>query len=331
MGFFSELKEDFSQAVSELGDLGEIDESDALLLQEDSSASHDAQMDETKSEGQNMQNNKQNKEEETMGLFNDDNVDKDLLDQILADETEGKEDEGIDAMLEAALSKDKATEEKEEKADKAEDTKKPETKKNDKADKEKKSDAKKDKKEEEVKIVPEKPDASLIENNDIREEANQQMAEERTNGTVTVITKGTIINGGISSDGSLEVMGTITGDVECLGKLSIIGNVSGNAIAAEIFVNTARLDGNLSSEGAVKIGVGTIVVGDIIGSSAVIAGAVKGDIDVNGPVVIDSTAIVQGNIKAKSIQVNNGAVVDGYTSLNYAGVDLKSFFEPEQA
>ena len=46
----------------------------------------------------------------------------------------------------------------------------------------------------------------------------------------------------------------------------------------------------------------------------------------NGHVIVDSTAIVQGNIKAKSIQVNNGAVVDGYCSLNYAGVNLEDFF-----
>ena len=169
---------------------------------------------------------------------------------------------------------------------------------------------------EDVDITPMNPDEDVL-------------SEERTNGNVTVITKGTIINGGISSDGSLEVMGTIEGDVECLGKLSIIGKVGGNAIATEIFVNTSRLEGNLSSEGTVKIGGGSIVVGSIIASSAVIAGAVKGDIDVNGPVIVDSTAIVQGNIKAKSIQINNGAVVDGFCSLNYAGIDLDAFFAGE--
>ena len=99
-----------------------------------------------------------------------------------------------------------------------------------------------------------------------------------------------------------------------------------NVIASEIYVSSKRLEGGLSSEGAVKIGVGTIVIGDVDGTSAYIAGAVKGDIDVNGHVIVDSTAIVQGNIKAKSIQVNNGAVVDGYCSLNYAGVNLEDFF-----
>ena len=146
-------------------------------------------------------------------------------------------------------------------------------------------------------------------------------------GAVTVITKGTTINGSIISDCSLEVMGTINGDIECLGKLTITGNVSGNSRAAEVFVNTDRLEGSIYAEGCVKVGLGTVVVGDITATSAVFAGAVKGEVDVNGPVVLDSTAIVKGNIKAKAVQMNNGAVLDGFCSLSYAELDVDSIFE----
>lgn len=144
---------------------------------------------------------------------------------------------------------------------------------------------------------------------------------------VTVITKGTTINGSISSDGSLDIMGTITGDIECLGKLSITGKVVGNSSASEVYVNTERLEGNINSEGSVKIGLGTVVIGDILATSGVIAGAVKGEIDINGPVVIDSTSIIKGNIKAKSVQINNGAVIEGFCSLSYSEVDVENIFE----
>lgn len=144
---------------------------------------------------------------------------------------------------------------------------------------------------------------------------------------VTVISKGTTINGSISSDGSLDIMGNITGDVECLGKLSITGKVVGNSTAAEVYVNSDRLEGSINSEGSVKVGLGTVVVGDISATSGVIAGAVKGEIDINGPIVIDSTAIIKGNIKAKSVQINNGAVIEGFCSLSYSDVDLDNVFE----
>ncbi len=144
---------------------------------------------------------------------------------------------------------------------------------------------------------------------------------------VTVITKGTTINGSIISDCSLDVMGTINGDIECLGKLTISGKVTGNAMAAEVYVNTDRLEGNITSDGSVKIGLGTVIIGDITATSGVIAGAVKGEIDIKGPVVIDSTAIIKGNVKAKSVQMNNGAVLEGFCSLAYASVEIDNIFE----
>ncbi len=144
---------------------------------------------------------------------------------------------------------------------------------------------------------------------------------------ITVITKGTTINGSIISDCSLDVMGTINGDIECLGKLTISGKVTGNAMAAEVYVNTDRLEGNITSEGSVKIGLGTVIIGDITATSGVIAGAVKGEIDIKGPVVIDSTAIIKGNVKAKSVQMNNGAVLEGFCSLAYASVEIDNIFE----
>lgn len=145
----------------------------------------------------------------------------------------------------------------------------------------------------------------------------------------TVISKATRITGSISSDCSLEVLGTIEGNVECLGKLSVVGTVKGNCKGAEVYVNTERLNGNIESESSVKIGVGTVVIGDVNGTSAIIAGAVKGEVDISGPVVIDSTAIIKGNINAKSIQINNGAVIDGYCSLSYASIDIDNFFDAE--
>ena len=262
-----------------------------------------------------------------MGTFDDANVDKDLLSQIFSDEGDDAE---TDALLDEMLKEveDDSAQEAEESLSE-EDTTGEEASGEDE-----KSPAQMELPVEDATQEPkEEPAAQPVEfaaNTDddpVRKEASEQMDTERNSGTVTTITSGTTIRGGISSDGSLEVMGVITGDVECQGKVSIVGKVSGNVMASEIYVSTQRLEGGLSSEGPVKIGVGTIILGDVDATSAYIAGAVKGDIDVNGHVVVDSTAIIQGNIKAKSIQVNNGAVVDGYCSLNYAGVDLDGFFE----
>ena len=42
---------------------------------------------------------------------------------------------------------------------------------------------------------------------------------------------------------------------------------------------------------------------------------------------LDASAIVMGNIKSKSVQINNGAVIEGMCSQCYADVSPTSFFE----
>ena len=88
-----------------------------------------------------------------------------------------------------------------------------------------------------------------------------------------------------------------------------------------------KITGEITSEGSVKIGQSSVVIGNITANSAVIAGAVKGDIDVRGPVILDTSAIVMGNIKSKSVQINNGAVIEGLCSQCYADVNPTAFFE----
>lgn len=146
---------------------------------------------------------------------------------------------------------------------------------------------------------------------------------------VTVISKGTVINGSIISDGSLEVLGTVNGDINCLGKLTISGAVKGKSNASEVFINAKRVDGGITCQGSIKVSAGTVIIGDVKATSCVVAGAVKGDIDVNGPVVIDSTAVVKGNISSSGIQINSGAVIDGFCAQPYSTVNIDSFFEDE--
>lgn len=144
---------------------------------------------------------------------------------------------------------------------------------------------------------------------------------------VAVLTDSMIINGNIATEGALDVRGSIVGNVEALGKLNITGAIQGNSQAAEIYAEGAKITGELRSGGSVKIGQSTVIIGNIYASSAVIAGAVKGDIDVKGPVILDSSAIVMGDIKSKSVQINNGAVIEGMCSQCYAEVNPTSFFE----
>lgn len=144
---------------------------------------------------------------------------------------------------------------------------------------------------------------------------------------VSTITKNVVINGDLEADGSLELFGTVNGNIKVLGKINVTGKIAGNSEAAEVHAQSAKIVGNITSYGSVVIGRDSVIRGNIYATNAVIAGAVKGDIDVRGPVILDASAIVMGNIKSKSVQINNGAVIEGLCSQCYAEINPSIFFE----
>lgn len=167
------------------------------------------------------------------------------------------------------------------------------------------------------------------------EKAVDEVMEERVESVMgqdvidetAIVTKGMKVSGDISSQGSMDVFGDIKGNIEILGKLNVAGTIEGNSNAAEVFSDAAHITGDIHATGSIKVGLNSVIIGNIYATSAVIAGAIKGDIDVHGPVVLDSSAIVMGNIKSKSVQMNNGAVIEGLCSQCYADVSPAAFFK----
>ena len=180
---------------------------------------------------------------------------------------------------------------------------------------------------EEVLIEAETPAAEKDQNSGGKGKNMEVQANRVAVDETAVVTEGMTITGDVVSEGSMELIGTVNGNLDILGKLNITGTIQGNSKAAEIYAEGAKITGEVNSLGSVKIGQSSVVIGNITATSAVVAGAVKGDIDVQGPVILDTTAIVMGNIKSKSVQINNGAVIEGMCSQCYADVNPTSFFE----
>ena len=180
---------------------------------------------------------------------------------------------------------------------------------------------------EEVLIEAETPAAEKDQNSGGKGKNMEVQANRVAVDETAVVTEGMTITGDVVSEGAMELIGTVNGNLDILGKLNITGTIQGNSKAAEIYAEGAKITGEVNSLGSVKIGQSSVVIGNITATSAVVAGAVKGDIDVQGPVMLDTTAIVMGNIKSKSVQINNGAVIEGMCSQCYADVNSTSFFE----
>ena len=291
MGFFSDLKEDLSQAVNELMPEEELDQAAVEELDQ-------AAVEETKE--QPVENTQETTEETPM-------------------EPQTEETPNDNAALEEMLKNLDSIEIPQEKEEQPEEETTAE-----------------ESQIEEAPIgeaVPELDLDSILQNDMtvdsvLKQEntENSKGAEKRMDAKIAS-DETAVITGDVSSEGSMDLVGTINGNIDILGKLNITGYINGNSKAAEIFAEGAKINGEIVSEGSVKIGASSVVIGNITAISAAIAGAVKGDIDVQGPVVLDSSAIVMGNIKSKSVQINNGAVIEGMCSQCYADVSPTSFFD----
>ena len=110
----------------------------------------------------------------------------------------------------------------------------------------------------------------------------EMRVDEPISDEVAIITEGTNIKGDITSNGSIDIRGRIEGNVGCRGKLVVTGILEGNSDSSEFFADAAKVEGEVKSSGTVKIGIGSVVIGNITATSAVIAGAIKGDVDVQG-------------------------------------------------
>lgn len=102
---------------------------------------------------------------------------------------------------------------------------------------------------------------------------------DRASGPVTLINQGCKITGVISGTGDYQISGTVDGDCELEGTVTI------------------HADGNWG--------------GTVRAAHVVVAGHVDGDIVATGHVEIASTARITGTVTGGAIAVAEGAVVEG--------------------
>ena len=164
-------------------------------------------------------------------------------------------------------------------------------------------------------------------NAEAEENLSQGYTNEEISDSLTLISVGTNVKGGIESNGSVEIDGTVEGDVKAGGELIVTGTIIGNVEGLILSLNGGKIRGNTKAYNGIYLSDDSVLIGDIESNEAEIGGAVKGKIDVNGPVVLKSGAKVLGDIDCKSVQINNGAVIEGKCSQKYAEVSPSAFFE----
>ena len=138
------------------------------------------------------------------------------------------------------------------------------------------------------------------------------MAEAGDRSEVSVVGRGTKIEGSVIAAGSLRVEGEVRGKISAEEDVSLSpqGRVEADIHAANITL-AGKVKGDLSATGDVSLPAESRLDGSIRASNANVGGLVNGDIMVNGKVELGARARVEGDITSKALAVAEGAVFIG--------------------
>lgn len=129
------------------------------------------------------------------------------------------------------------------------------------------------------------------------------------------ISKSMIIHGNIMTSEDIVIDGTVIGDIEFEKDLILHGTVEGNIVSTG------------TGDSILDLCQGAVVIGDIHGKDVSVSGAVKGLVCAEKHLDVMDTAIIQGDLKAATMQINNGSAIEGMLKINPDNRDISKVFE----
>lgn len=144
---------------------------------------------------------------------------------------------------------------------------------------------------------------------------------------VTHITSTMVINGDIKSEDNILVEGQIYGNVQTAANLTSSNLIIGNLNAQNAALNDARLKGDINLDGHLNVNSGTVVIGDVACDSIKVSGKIKGNLDIKSSVVLKDRALISGNIIADDIAAEPGTRINGTISTRSDSFDLDAEFD----
>ena len=136
------------------------------------------------------------------------------------------------------------------------------------------------------------------------------------NSNTTVILLHTVLEGGLSTDGDLEIIGSVYGPLSCSRYCRISGTVEGDVSANDLYLcPKGELTGNVAA--CFDVISAGILKGNVNCRSIEVVGIIKGDLQAEDAVIIRAQGEVQGDIRCRKLTVEPGAIINGNVRLGY--------------
>lgn len=131
----------------------------------------------------------------------------------------------------------------------------------------------------------------------------------------TVIAVGDAWKGDLCCCGCVDLYGEMEGNITGSGNVSLSGRLKGDAAGHDVDVCGGRIVGNIMGSGSVRVDGDAVVTGNIRAKELTVNGKVKGDLDVEGTLIMGETAVALGRITVGRISVADGAALRGEVTI----------------
>lgn len=131
----------------------------------------------------------------------------------------------------------------------------------------------------------------------------------------TTISKGTMLQGNIETDGDLVIQGHVKGDIICNANLSIFGVVEGTINCNNAYFDNAVLVGDIGCSGNMQLSESTTIHGNVEAYEILNGGRIKGNLTVAEGVHFLATSAIVGDVSASNIEIERGAVLQGNVTI----------------
>lgn len=131
----------------------------------------------------------------------------------------------------------------------------------------------------------------------------------------TCIGSSAIVQSGIVSEQNVQVDGICKGGVKTDRNVFISGKVEGDVSGESVFIYGGAVQGNVTAKEKLIVNTKAIVIGNLKAEDVEAGGKVKGNIQAENGVYLKGEAVVHGNIKAQAIHTIKGAVINGQVTM----------------
>lgn len=143
----------------------------------------------------------------------------------------------------------------------------------------------------------------------------------------TVISRSMVIIGEIVSNGDIDIYGDVKGSVKTEGDIKATGKIVGDLAGNSFTLNGCIIQGNITAQGHVTIGLNTVVVGDITADSIKLNGKVKGNLIIAKMSEFLENALLAGDVRSQTISMSQGAKLHGNVSVAIDGTQSEKEFD----